>query len=159
MKKVLCFAAAAMALFAACQKTTVVYDNGGQQEIAFFAVNKTATKAPVSNTTFPETYAMQVAAYLADGDGVATGGRNYFNGTTFTKPNDGTYWTGGQFWPLSAATLNFIAVAPEVASAGSGTPAITTRISAPGRVPGRRTAWNAAPARVSAPSIWRSERF
>ena len=126
MKKVLCFAAAALILFAGCQKTTVVYDNGGQQEIAFFAVNKTATKAPVSNTTFPETYAMQVAAYLAAGDGVAPGGRNYFDETKFTKPNDGTYWTGGKYWPLSAATLNFIAVAPEVASSGTGTPAITT---------------------------------
>ena len=124
MKKVLCFAAAAMALFAACQKTTVVYDNDGQQEIAFSAVNKIATKAPVEGTAFQDDYNMQVAAYLADGDGVATGGRNYFNGTTFTKST--TYWTGGQYWPLSAATMNFFAVEPEVAASGTGTPAITT---------------------------------
>ena len=111
MKKVLCFAAAALTLFAACQKTTVVYDNSEPQEIAVFAVNKTATKAPVADATFPTDYSMQVAAYLAAGDGVAEGGRNYFNGTTF---NGSTTWTGGQYWPVSAATLNFLAVAPQV---------------------------------------------
>lgn len=110
MKKVLCFAAAALTLFAACQKTTVVYDNSEPQEIAVFAVNKTATKAPVAGTDFPDDYDMQVAAYLAAGDGVTTG--DYFDGTTFTKGE--TNWAGGKYWPVSAATLNFLAVAPQV---------------------------------------------
>lgn len=123
MKKFLCFAVAALTLFAACQKTTVVYDNDEPQEIAVFAVNKAATKVPVEGATFPDLYAMQVAAYLAAGDGV-TGGRNYFDGVTFSKGTDS--WVGGQYWPVSAATLDFLAVAPQVESADDATPAITT---------------------------------
>lgn len=124
MKKVLCFAAAAMALFAACQKTTVVYDNGGQQEIAFFAVNKTATKAPVSDVTFPADYDMMVAAYLAEG-GEAAG--NYFAGTKFTRAPQGTtpetyLWTGQKYWPLTYSKINFLAVAqPSDSYDGVGT--------------------------------------
>lgn len=111
MKKVLCFAAAALTLFAACQKTTVVYDNSEPQEIAVFAVNKTATKAPVSGTAFPEDYNMNIAAYLAAG-GEQSG--DYFNGTVFSLKDDGTYFTGGRYWPISASTLNFLAVAQPV---------------------------------------------
>lgn len=120
MKKVLCFAAAAMTLFAACQKTTVVYDNSEPQEIAVFAVNKTATKAPVAGTDFPD-YDMQVAAYLASGGiGTAASG-DYFDGTLFSKGNDDV-WTGGKYWPMSAATLNFLAVAvPPASSSYTGT--------------------------------------
>lgn len=114
MKQFLFLAAAATMLFAGCQKTEVVYDNPEAQEIAVFAVNQTATKAPVEGTTFPEV-TMKVGAYLAAGDGVTSGGRNYFDGTSFNKAT--TYWTGGKYWPLSAATLNFLAVAPEVESA------------------------------------------
>lgn len=109
MKKILCFAAAAMALFAACQKTTVVYDNDGPQEIAVFAVNKVATKAPVSEATFSTDDDMRVSAYLAATDGNNTGNTgHYFSNIHFTH-NDGS-WTGGQYWPLSAATMNFVAV-------------------------------------------------
>ena len=109
MKKALFFAVAATMLFAACQKTVVVYDNPDPQEISFFAVNKTATKAPVEGTAFTHGN-MQVSAFLAAGDGVTTG-RDYFKDVTFTGP---TAFTGGQYWPISAATLNFLAVAPEV---------------------------------------------
>lgn len=120
MKKVLCFAAAALTLFAACQKTTVVYDNSEPQEIAVFAVNKTATKAPVADATFPTDYKMQVAAYLASG-GIGTESGDYFDGTLFSK-GDGTVWTGGKYWPMSAATLNFLAVAvPRASSSYTGT--------------------------------------
>lgn len=120
MKKVLCFAAAAMTLFAACQKTTVVYDNSEPQEIAVFAVNKTATKAPVADATFPTDYKMQVAAYLAAG-GLTEDANSgdYFDGTLFTK-GDGTVWTGGKYWPMSAATLNFLAVAVPPADTYAG---------------------------------------
>lgn len=108
MKRFLFFAAAATMFFAACQKTEVVYDNG-PQEISFLAVNKTATKAPVEGTAFTHGN-MQVSAFLAAGDGVTTG-RDYFKDVTFAGS---TAFTGGQYWPISAATLNFLAVAPEV---------------------------------------------
>lgn len=109
MKRFLFFAAAATMFFAACQKTVVVYDNPDPQEISFLAVNKTATKAPVEGTAFTHGN-MQVSAFLAAGDGVTTG-RDYFKDVTFAGS---TAFTGGQYWPISAATLNFLAVAPEV---------------------------------------------
>lgn len=107
MKKVLCFAAAAMAIFASCQKTEVVYSNDGPQEIALFAVNKVATKAPVVDNTFLEGDDMAVAAYLVSGDGVTKG--NFFDETKFQK-GSGTTWTGGRYWPISTATISFLAV-------------------------------------------------
>lgn len=144
MKKVLCFAAAAMTLFAACQKTTVVYDNSEPQEIAVFAVNKTATKAPVEGAEFPSTYAMQVASYLAAGDDVEPG--NYFDGTTFSK--GASYWAGGKYWPVSAATLNFLAVAPQVkavATAGETTTAtVVTTFGTPATAPAEGDGTSAA---------------
>ena len=81
-----------------------------------FAVNKGMTKAPVS--TFPNDYNMMVSAYLVSG---ADKGE-YFNQKSFTKSaaNNATTWTGGQYWPISAATINFFAVAPEVAAATQG---------------------------------------
>lgn len=117
MKRFLFFAAAATMFFAACQKTVVVYDNPDPQEISFLAVNKTATKAPVDGTTFPPGDKMQVAAYLASG-GTAVG--NYFGKTEFEE--SGGYWTGGKYWPITASTINFLAVS-EPASAS---PAVTT---------------------------------
>lgn len=110
MKKVLFFAVSAMFCLAACNKSEVVYDTQ-PQEISLLAVNKVATKAAVGDATFPTDWTMKVAAYLAAGDGVTTG-RDYFSGTDFAK--NGSYWTGGKYWPISAATLNFLAVAPEV---------------------------------------------
>lgn len=117
MKRLLSFAAAATVLFAACQKTEVVYDNPDPQEIALFAVNKVATKAPVGGTAFPTDDKMQVAAYLAHG-GVAVG--DYFGKTEFSK--NGAYWTGGKYWPVTASTINFLAVSEPV----SGTTVVTT---------------------------------
>ena len=113
MKKVLFFTVFAILGLASCSKSEIEYDNQ-PQEISLFAVNKVATKAPVEGTTFPYVYKMMVAAYLADGDGVTTGGRDYFTATPFSKNGDYDYWTGGKYWPISAATLNFLAVAPEV---------------------------------------------
>lgn len=111
MKKVLCFAAAAMTLFASCQKTEIVYNNDGPQEISFFAVNKVATKAPIDGADFPTTDKMNVAAYLAAGGSVG----NYFGKTVFSK--SGTFWTGSRYWPITASTINFLAVSePQTAS-------------------------------------------
>lgn len=115
MKKVLFFATCAIALFASCQKTEVNYV-GEPQEIAFFAVNKTATKAPHSATTFPDDN-MQVAAYLAAG-GTAVG--DFFTQTQFTKK--GTYWTGSKYWPITASTINFLAVSEPVVAADKTNP-------------------------------------
>ena len=108
MKKVLCFAAAAMAIFASCQKTEVVYNNDGPQEIGIFAVNKVATKAPVTGTVFNTSDNMRVSAYLAEVDGGTPG--SYFEDILFSYYQNGQTWVGGQYWPLSNATLNFIAV-------------------------------------------------
>ena len=110
MKKFFFLTAAATMLFAACQKTEVVY-NEGPQEIAMFAVNNLATKDPVTSTTFPTNDDMQVVAYLADG---GTAG-DYFGATVFGKT--GTNWVGGKYWPITGATINFLAVSqPEGAA-------------------------------------------
>ena len=97
--------AAATVLFAACQKTEVVY-NEGPQEIAMFAVNNLATKAPVADAKFLDGDNMTVAAYNV------TGSANYFPGTPFT--NAGETWKGNptRYWPISTGdvTLSFLAV-------------------------------------------------
>lgn len=104
MKKFFFMAAAATALFAACNKTEVVYTDG-PQEIAMFAVSNTATKAPVTGTAYPDDN-MQVAAYLASD----TPG-NYFGQTTFVKGTGTTYvGSPAQYWPVTNATINFLAV-------------------------------------------------
>lgn len=111
MKKIFLIAASAMMVFASCTKVNVNYpDNGQPQEIALFSVNKNMVKAPVTTAVFPD-YPMQVAAYLAGADGATPG--EYFGGTTFSKNNDGV-WTGGQYWPISTAIINFFAVAPQI---------------------------------------------
>lgn len=109
MKKVLFIAAAAMTMLAACNKTEVVYDND-PQEIAMFAVSNVATKAPVTGTQFLAGDNMRVSAYLAEADLQNTGNvGHYFNNVLFSKGTDDT-WVGGQYWPLSKATMNFVAV-------------------------------------------------
>lgn len=107
MKKVLCFAAAAMALFASCQKTEVVYDNDDPQEIALFAVNKVATKAPVDGEEFTGND-MRVSAYLYDSANDLEDKDHYFSNILFSEGT--STWTGGQYWPLSQVSMNFMAV-------------------------------------------------
>ena len=106
MKKIFFIAAAVMA-FAACNKTEVV-PTGDVQEISFVAVNKTATKAPVDGATFLTGDDMDVAAYLAAGDGATAG--TFFTETKFTYASATNTWTGKRYWPLSDATINFLAV-------------------------------------------------
>lgn len=123
MKKIFLIAASAMMVFASCTKVNVNYpDNGQPQEIALFSVNKNMVKAPVIGTTFPD-YPMQVAAYLAEADGATPG--EYFDETTFAKNNDGV-WTGGQYWPISTAIINFFAVAPQNATYTTAFAPLTT---------------------------------
>ena len=85
MKRFLFFAASAIALFASCQKTVVNYE-GTPQEIAVFAVNKVATKAPVVGTTFDSDDQLRVSAYLAaeDDNNTANVG-SYFENILFKK--------------------------------------------------------------------------
>ena len=113
MKKFFLIAASALMVFASCSKVNINYENDGQpQEIGVFAVNKNMVKGAVSDGTFPTNYVMMVSSYLAAGDGTAGA---YFSNKEFTGSN--RIWTGGQYWPVSAATLNFLAVAPQVTSA------------------------------------------
>lgn len=131
MKKFFLIAASAMMVLASCTKVVINYPEDAQpQEIAMFAVNKSATKAPVEGTVFPTTYNMMVSAYLVSGTTNTTTNTTpgeYFNQKRFTKPEGATTWTGGQYWPISAATINFFAVAPEVAATQGG---IATQIDA-----------------------------
>lgn len=107
MKRFLLMAAAATAMLTACEKTEMV-PTGDAQEISFVAVNKVATKAPVENATFLTSDDMDVVAYLAAGDGATPG--TYFTETKFTNANQTSTWTGKRYWPLSTATINFLAV-------------------------------------------------
>lgn len=107
MKKFIFLAAAATMLFAACNKTEVVY-SGEPQEIAMYAVSKVATKAPVAGTAFNTEDNMRVSAYLAAAPGNDANVGEYFKNIKFT--DTGAYWTGGQYWPLFKSTINFMAV-------------------------------------------------
>lgn len=108
MKRFFFLAVAATAMLAACNKTEVV-PTGEAQEISFVAVNKTATKTPVTGNVFQEGDNMAVAAYIVDGS--ATAG-NFFDYTVFEKEAGATYYTGqpARFWPLTSSTINFLAV-------------------------------------------------
>ena len=107
MKRFFFLAVAATAMLAACNKTEIV-PTGEAQEISFVAVNKVATKAPVDGTTFLTGDNMDVAAYLAAGDGATRG--NFFKQTPFIYNSTTGTWTGQRYWPLSDATINFLAV-------------------------------------------------
>ena len=58
--------------------------------------------SPFSETAFPDNYTMEVSANL-------NAGLTYFSDIPFSK-GASTTWKGGQYWPLSACTLNFLAV-------------------------------------------------
>lgn len=107
MKKFFFLAAAATAMLAACNKTEIV-PTGDVQEIAFTSINKVATKAPVDGATFLTGDDMDVVAYLAAGDGATAG--TYFKETLFKNVSGTNTWSGKRYWPLSDATINFLAV-------------------------------------------------
>lgn len=111
MKKFIFLAAAATMLFAACNKTEVVYDND-PQEISFLAVNRAATKAPVAGTTFLTEDNMRVSAYLAAAPGNDANVGEYFTNILFAGNNESPkeLWVGGQYWPLFKSTINFLAI-------------------------------------------------
>ena len=127
-KSLILFSVAALALVG-CAKVQDTY-TGGPKEIAFQAVASPATKAAgaaeynaVETTAYPQNYDMKVVAYsvpvtgtagnyfgAATSDGGILFGYNYAAGAS-TGTN--TYWggkTAAQYWPLSPATINFLAV-------------------------------------------------
>ena len=111
MKKLFVFAASAMMVFASCTDNEIVYQNETPQEIGLFSVVDNMTRANVhganNGNTFPFEN-MQVAAYLAKITG--NNSRDYFDGTTFS--GTGTSFTGGKYWPIQDAVINFMAIAP-----------------------------------------------
>ncbi len=114
MKKLFLFSVAALAICACSkdEKIAEVSASNQQKEISLFAVNQKATRAAVQGSTFPEANTMEVRAYQSS----ATAGE-YFTKTTFARQKissdpDVYKWRGNtpQYWPLSAATINFFAV-------------------------------------------------
>ena len=107
MKKFFLLAVAATAMLAACNKTEIV-PTSDPQEISFVAVNKVATKVPVTGNQFLNNDNMAVAAYIVAGTTPA----NFFGYTLFKKEAGATYWTGqpARYWPLTTSTINFLAV-------------------------------------------------
>ena len=123
MKKYLFLVSVAALTFSSCsdQSTEFVGDKVAQQarEITFAPLAQPTTRAAVDGTTFPTTSAMQVAAWDV------TEGRNFFTHTPFTYSGGGTIWTGGKYWPLSAAYINFLAYTNFQGTAGSETDGAT----------------------------------
>ena len=107
MKRFFFLTVAATAMLAACNKTEIV-PTSDPQEISFVAVNKVATKVPVTGNQFLDNDNMAVAAYIVDGTTPA----NFFGYTLFEKEAGATYWTGqpARYWPLTSSTINFLAV-------------------------------------------------
>ena len=105
-KHLFLFAAAALAL-ASCSSDDTIAENSSvgnqQQEIAFMPLNQKATRAEVEGTTFPAGQDMYVAAYDA------TEGQDYFAQTTFDEVSSVWKANPPKYWPMNAATLNFLA--------------------------------------------------
>lgn len=83
-----------------------------QREIAFAPLSQPATRAAVDGTVFPTASAIQVAAYdvTHTGDFFAATQFTYY-GTDDAAGSNKPIWTGGKYWPLSAAYINFLAYA------------------------------------------------
>ncbi len=109
MKKLFFFATAALVL-ASCNNDVTISENtalvgsNAQHEIALSSFAQRPKRAAVDGTTFPTGSAMQVTAFDADS------ARDFFDATEFTH-DAGTIWKGGKYWPLSPATINFLAYA------------------------------------------------
>lgn len=123
MKKYLFLVSVAALTMTSCsdQSTEFVGDEVAKQaqEITFSPLAQPTTRAAVDGTGFPTASDMQVAAYDV------TNTRNFFTHTTFSYSGAGTIWTGGKYWPLSAAYINFLAYTNFQGTAGSETDGAT----------------------------------
>lgn len=118
-KNLFLIAVAALALGACSSDETVDQNNKTQQkEIAFQALSTPNTRAAVDGTDFPTTLDMKVAAYQVEATGGSAGA--YFDATPFkyqyvggSASGAGSYWGGdpAKYWPLTAAYINFLAIA------------------------------------------------
>lgn len=123
MKKSLLLAAAALFAFSACTDDIVVEENtqvNQPKEIAFAPLGlpttrtSATTNGAITNTTFPTGLDMMVVAYDA------TNSTDFFSAANFKYQYAGSasgashsYWGGetAHYWPLSQATINFLAIA------------------------------------------------
>ena len=97
---------AALAMTACTNETNEFVGSDQAREISFAPVAQPASRGQYSviTTAFPNDNTMEVKCYQTQPSAAA-----YFDKTTFSK-GDGATWKGGQYWPLSAAKLNFFAV-------------------------------------------------
>ena len=120
MKKYLFLVSVAAVALTACTNESVEYVGDAPQakEIAFQAITRPNTRAAVDGTTFPTTLDMKVAAYQVEATGGSAGA--YFDATTYkyqykggAASGTGSYWGGttARYWPLTAAYINFLAIA------------------------------------------------
>lgn len=111
MKKNLFLISVVALALGACSNDSTIEQNTATElqpaEIAFSPLTQPSTRTDcynaVPSTSFPGNYTMDVSANV-------NAGLTYFSGINFAQ--DGTYWEGAapQYWPLSPATLNFLAV-------------------------------------------------
>ena len=134
MKKLFLFSVAALA-FCACSSDEVVSENSAAnqqpKEISFAPLAKPNTRAAgsaeynaVVDAAYPQNYQMKVVAYSVPatgtagnyfGSAAADGGVSFsyqFAGGSSNPSTNASNWGGNpaQYWPLSPATLNFLAV-------------------------------------------------
>lgn len=116
MKKILFLASLAAVAMTSCTSESNEYVGGNDntpKEIALKAFATPTTRAALEGTALTDNQPMYVAAYQA----LPTPAGNYFGKTTFTGTT-AAHWKGGKFWPLSEATLNFVAVTGAGLNAG-----------------------------------------
>lgn len=118
---------AALAMTACTNESDEFVGSPESREISFMPVNQNATRAAVEGTDFPTTLDMMVTAYQVEATGGSAG--VYFDATPFkyqyaggSASGAGSYWGGdpARYWPLTAAYINFLAIANANADNATG---------------------------------------
>lgn len=106
---------AAVAMTACTNESTEFVGSNDAREIAFKPLNQNVTRAEVEGTIFPTGQDMYVAAYDA------TKGADFFGQTTFDEDGSTGKWKASpaKYWPLDAATINFLAYTGVPSGSGS----------------------------------------
>lgn len=111
MKKILFLASLAAVAMTSCTSESNEYvGDNTPKEIKFMPINQPMTRGAVAiGGAFPTDYNFFISAYAVDAAG------DYFGKAEYTREGDsGNTWSGvsgqKQYWPLSAETLNFLAV-------------------------------------------------